>query len=170
MGELVKAKRGFRMPQRSFAQKKGLPANSACHQEALSASYFPCPPKKGTLLHEDKHWFRDLTEPAYVMTSRNNFHQQEYKWFFSALISSVFRILWHIQRAAVEVAPGRLLSPSLLTNSHESVSPRWGLGVSFPISIWPIGLWCRWYVGPSLTHIVLRIPTNPESTRKMWFS
>lgn len=84
-GELLKTERGLCRPQRNFAQKKGLPANSDCHQETLSASYFPCPLKKETLLHEDKHRFQDLTVPAYVVTSRNNFHQQVFKYAFFPL-------------------------------------------------------------------------------------
>lgn len=46
MDEMVKAKRGLCVPQRSFAQKKGLPANPDGHWEALSASYFPFLSKK----------------------------------------------------------------------------------------------------------------------------
>lgn len=62
-----------------------------------------------------------ISDPAYVMTSRNNFHQQEYKYAFFplslSLISSVFIILWHILGATVEVVPRKLFSASPLTNN-----------------------------------------------------
>lgn len=116
MGELVKAKTRFRRPQRSSAQKKGLSANWDCHQEALSTSYFPCPLRKGTLCNTKTNTNSRISQtqpmswPLEIISISKNIK------VFSFLISSVFRILWHIKGATIEVVPSRLFSPSPLTN------------------------------------------------------